>query len=352
MEKYNFNRIVFVYSYKCNMNCPYCMHAKHKIRTGDSKKLGLQNAQNIMNKILQYSKYDFLLVTFSGGEPLIYFKEFILPLVSYYKNNTFGKKIKFEIYTNGTLITNQIIDFCKNFDVKIAISYDGHKGQEHRNFEFLSKVENNISLCIDNLPENLFAIQSTYDDKSIPYIYDAYLTMKNFKIKNWSFAVDSLTSERRNSFQDCITFGDQVNLIWKDYQKEPIMNIRNFYRISHYSDYVQDNQAIIVRPDGEIGIGTVAPILIPKKAFELLKLGYYDIDEDKYQTYRRVLGNFNSHNMGKNIPNFCNMCKLKKDCQVYRTPMEQEILTEADPIHCLFYLFTSLVMDGKWEILR
>lgn len=27
---FDFNRILFVNSYACNMNCPYCMHYEHK----------------------------------------------------------------------------------------------------------------------------------------------------------------------------------------------------------------------------------------------------------------------------------------------------------------------------------
>jgi sulfatase maturation enzyme AslB (radical SAM superfamily) len=58
--------------------------------------------------------------TFFGGEPLLKFEEIIKPLVLKYKDS-FG----WSITTNGTLLTEEIIDFCYDNKISILLSLDG-----------------------------------------------------------------------------------------------------------------------------------------------------------------------------------------------------------------------------------
>lgn len=56
---FDFNRILFVNSYACNMNCPYCMHYEHKknkkIKPG--MQFGLENSINFLNSFLEKTPY-------------------------------------------------------------------------------------------------------------------------------------------------------------------------------------------------------------------------------------------------------------------------------------------------------
>lgn len=65
-------------------------------------------------------------ITYYGGEPLLQ-KQLIFDLTEYGTAEAIkaGKKFAFKMTTNGILLDNEFIEFVKNFDFEIAVSYDG-----------------------------------------------------------------------------------------------------------------------------------------------------------------------------------------------------------------------------------
>lgn len=349
---FDFNRILFVNSYACNMNCPYCMHYEHKknkkIKPG--MQFGLENSINFLNSFLEKTPYKKIQITFSGGEPLIFYKDYLIPMIKYIRKmeKETGIEIDIDIFTNGTLINEEIIEFFKEFSIRIGISYDGYCGQKYRDLKTQEIVENNIRLCVEKIP-NLLCIASTYSKETFPYIYDSYLTMLDMGVKEWSFAVDTLVTNKNNSYnlKDYQIFTEQINKIWKEKDKYNI-KVNTFNRIKNFQQYIDSNKALIARPDGEICIGTTVPILIPEDLYPLFSVGYWTIDEQKLKKYYDIMGDFHIHVMGKNFPHFCEECLVKECCQdVKSTLAEKRIRQEADAMHCLEYLIISHIMKGE-----
>ena len=90
----------------CNFNCKYC-HSKHFDIKFNPDIVPLINKLGIHH------------VTLSGGEPLLYW-DIVEQIVSGCDNNTL-----FRMTTNGTLFTQEIIDFCNRYKFFISISLDG-----------------------------------------------------------------------------------------------------------------------------------------------------------------------------------------------------------------------------------
>ena len=173
-----------------------------------------------------------------------------------------NKKIVIDIFTNGTLLNEEMMEFFVENEVKIGVSYDGYCGQEFRDAKTQEIVENNIRLAVKKMPK-LLSIASTYSKKTIPFMYDSYKTVLDLGVKKWSFAIDTLVTNKNDfySLDDYITLNEQINKIWEEKNNYDI-SINTFEKIKNFVEYAEDNKALIARPDGEICIGTTVPILI------------------------------------------------------------------------------------------
>lgn len=109
---------------KCNLNCRYCYLGKKKNTnmSMDTAKKAIEIAVHEARKQNDRT----LIVYFIGGEPLIAF-ELIKSIVSYVKDRCkeFGLKYVFSTTTNGTLITDDIINFFIENQFEIKLSLDG-----------------------------------------------------------------------------------------------------------------------------------------------------------------------------------------------------------------------------------
>ena len=346
----DFNRILFVNSYVCNMNCPYCMHAQHKKNKHITSNMsfGIERSKNLFDLLIKESPYEKIQITFSGGEPLVFFNDYLIPMIKYIRQSKTNKRIVIDLFTNGTLLNKENILFFKKYNVRIGVSYDGHCGQKYRDEHTQQRVENNLKLGATLAPE-IFSIASTFDRNTFQYMYDSFLTCEQLGIKYWSFAVDTLEACRETPYsqKDIYQFYIEVQKIWNDLLNHNI-SVNTFEKIKHFKEYCNDNKAIIARPDGEICIGTTVPILIPEQDYPFLSIGYNTIDFNKLQEYYNHLGEFHIHALGKNNPIYCQHCYVKDMCQnsLNQTIAEQEIRKNSDPMHCLEYLLISEIMQG------
>lgn len=349
---FDFNRILFVNSYICNMHCPYCMHAWHKehLKRFPNAQFGLENSKKLFDFLLENTKSKTVQITFSGGEPLVFYEQYVKPFTLYMRQREkeTGIKVVIDMFTNGTLLTADMFQFFKNQKLQIGFSYDGHCGQEYRDLKTREKVENNIQLGLSIMPE-LISCASTFYKDSFAEMLDAYKSVSNMGVRQWGFAIDTLTTTTTYSLEDCQLVGDQIKAIYEESKTNPC-NVMTFEKIQKFHRYIETNKAIIARPDGEICIGTTVPILIPEEYFKYFSIGFWEIDPKKLQAYQDIMGEFHIHIMGKNYPYFCQNCLVKQDCQnVTITKAEQEIRQEANPMHCLEYWMVSSILRGAWD---
>lgn len=116
----------------CNLNCIYCYGdggsygRQRELMTMDTAKkaidLMVANSEGVKE----------LTVIFFGGEPLINF-EVVKGTLEYCKSieETSGKKFRYSMTTNGTILTDEIYNFIKDNRVSVMISMDG--GEELQN---------------------------------------------------------------------------------------------------------------------------------------------------------------------------------------------------------------------------
>ena len=105
-------------THDCNLACTYC-YVDPTLERGNMNETTLWN---MTSKSLQsYDRVDFI---WHGGEPFLVPLEFYAKAVEFQKMHT-GKQVTNGFQTNGTLVTDGVLDFCERYDFKIGISLDG-----------------------------------------------------------------------------------------------------------------------------------------------------------------------------------------------------------------------------------
>lgn len=108
----------------CNYSCDYCSQKFVERQPETSKK----DIDSFMEKldVLHFDEDVGLRVEFWGGEPLVYWKT-MKPLGEAIaeKFKSWKTKPKFSIITNGSILTDEIIDWLMMMDFAISLSHDG-----------------------------------------------------------------------------------------------------------------------------------------------------------------------------------------------------------------------------------
>ncbi len=105
-------------THQCNMRCLHCVYDAGK----HSDQLPPEDWISFLGQLIDLKVTK---VIFSGGEPFLYkgFKDVLKYLE--------GKRIRVEILTNGTLITDELMDILKSPNFSVVVSLDGTTPEVH-----------------------------------------------------------------------------------------------------------------------------------------------------------------------------------------------------------------------------
>jgi len=150
----------------CNLRCSYCYGSFGNTR---SKTLEENIAKQIVDCIFEYPNLSKnLRINFFGGEPLLKFN-LIADIVDYIEEKKNDIVIQYGITTNGTILTDEIIEFFRRYNFYVLVSSDGVKicndqNRKYKNgngsFETINK--NLISLSRNKIPVKALMILTPY----------------------------------------------------------------------------------------------------------------------------------------------------------------------------------------------
>ena len=147
-------------------------------------------------------------ITFFGGEPLLRFEEIIKPLVLKYKD-AFG----WSITTNGTLLTEQIIDFCVEHDISILLSIDGgeviQKAQRpfHNGESSFTKIKNILPYLVLKMPNTTF--RSTLTKFSLDHMDEIIDVITTYGFRYWTLIPNLFEEWDESDFEKWESFIDK-----------------------------------------------------------------------------------------------------------------------------------------------
>lgn len=108
----------------CNYTCDYCSQ-KFVERAPETSKKDIDNFLKKLD-VLEFNEQTGLKIEFWGGEPLVYWKT-LKPLAEAIleRFESWDVKPKFSIITNGSILTEEIIDWLMMMNFNVSISHDG-----------------------------------------------------------------------------------------------------------------------------------------------------------------------------------------------------------------------------------
>ena len=155
IEQYLENRmrqLTLQVTQQCNLRCKYCAYSGiyKNNRTHNSRRMNWDTAKKAIDFFFKRNKsLSDIVVGFYGGEPLLEF-ELMKKCVEYAKSKNEGKRIKFNITTNGTLLSDEVVDFLVKENFSVSISLYGNAETHDINRKF-SNGEGSFSLILKNI---------------------------------------------------------------------------------------------------------------------------------------------------------------------------------------------------------
>jgi uncharacterized protein len=125
----------------CNLDCVYCWNRGGAYGRDEKQKLmDRETAIAAVDLAAQngFEKGD-ILVDFYGGEPLLNFdviKATMEHCKKIEKSNGGGRTFSYKVTTNGTILTDEMVDFFGSMGITLGVSIDGSKKVHNRNRPF------------------------------------------------------------------------------------------------------------------------------------------------------------------------------------------------------------------------
>lgn len=146
--------MTFQVTQQCNLRCQYCIYSDtggYTQRRHAPKRMSLELAKKGVDFALPRSvDTTDILFGFYGGEPLLEFT-LIKHIVAYAEKKFSGKSIRFNMTTNGTLFTDEILDFISEHQFMITISLDGPQHIHDQNRRFAINNQGSYSTIMKNV---------------------------------------------------------------------------------------------------------------------------------------------------------------------------------------------------------
>jgi sulfatase maturation enzyme AslB (radical SAM superfamily) len=158
-----FSQLAFIVTDDCNYNCFYCPQTKEN---SYMKRSTIEKAVEFFYPFLDEEAY----ILFCGGEPLLAFDNIKYTVSLLQEKNREGKKLKFSLTTNGSLITDEVLHFFDDHCFDILLSFDG-LAQDMRQPGSMVPIRELIR-CLqgDTCPGIEFSINSVFTPETVNYL--------------------------------------------------------------------------------------------------------------------------------------------------------------------------------------
>ena len=258
-------RIIINPTLDCNLRCWYC-YEKHREGSIIHNDVDLA-IKTFIKKEIEDKNLKSLSLSFFGGEPLMHFREQVLPLILYTKELCITHKVKLKcsFTTNAVLLTPNITELLVNtkLEYHFQVPFDGD-----RNFHDSIKKHPNGTGTYDTVLQNVkyaaskgfaFTIRCNYTDKNILSFKKAIDDLSNIDSKeNLVFSLQRIWQEEDSSELD-------------NKEKEMLLYLRNkgLTKPTEYKGifqcYADKENCIVINYNGDIYKCTANDFLPEKK---------------------------------------------------------------------------------------
>ena len=146
------NQLVLQVTQKCNLRCSYCVYSgDYKNRNHSQKEMSWETAKEAVDYLYGHSmSSEDIYISFYGGEPLLMFR-LIKEVVEYVKREYCQRTVHFNLTTNGTLFTPEIVQYFIKNNIQIMFSLDGPKEVHDKNRIFAGSNRGSFEKLRDSM---------------------------------------------------------------------------------------------------------------------------------------------------------------------------------------------------------
>ncbi|MFA6335415.1 MAG: radical SAM protein [Bacteroidales bacterium] len=206
----------------CNLNCGYCYLTASK---KPIQKLTKERFIDILKFFENEKDHHIVLYFIGGGEPTLNFE--LLKMIPELCFAGGFKDVSFELTTNGTTLTDEMMEFIKKNKVTLYISFDGSK---RTNASRVYKDGRGIFEDVYNNLRKLELNDIDYKCKALiqpcnKNMLDAFLFFEDNKISfKFDFATDSFDGRYMPKISELEDFSSQLEGVLDVYKKKIIAN--------------------------------------------------------------------------------------------------------------------------------
>ena len=307
----------------CNYKCWYCY--ENHIPNSKMSAETLDKIYKHMNHVIEtYGELQSFPIAFFGGEPLIYFKDIVLPIIRFHdklckENNISWRSIDFT--SNGGLLNPEIIEALACYDnVQFQITLDGGK-EMHNRIRFSYKGHDTYTLILRNVMSLLKSgievrLRINYTSESIGSLYQIADDLKDL------------------SEEESMLLEVDFHQVWQERKLgrdlEGIREVVNYF-IAKRLNVIFNNIDMVRRPC----YGDVRSSIVVNYNGDIYKCTARDFNESNKDGYLDKSGNIiwirpQEHRMGIRFKDgICSKCRIAPlcggGCSRYMLEQEQKM---------------------------
>lgn len=161
--------LVLQVTQKCNLRCSYCVYSgDYKNRNHSQKEMSWETAKEAVDYLYGHSmSSEDIYISFYGGEPLLMFR-LIKEVVEYVKREYCQRTVHFNLTTNGTLFTPEIVQYFIKNNIQIMFSLDGPKEVHDKNRIFAGSNRGSFEKLRDSM-KMIYSMDRKYYKKNVSF---------------------------------------------------------------------------------------------------------------------------------------------------------------------------------------
>ncbi|MCT4618099.1 MAG: radical SAM protein [Marinisporobacter sp.] len=269
----------------CNYNCSFCNEENHVLKScgckkwPDQRNLTLNDYYKLIDKLIDWKCKEYV---FMGGEPLLNI-ETLEGILNYFNKKNYSPNIT--IYTNALLLTDELINNFKHFNIKYVITLFSHN---EKTYDLITKINGSYRKVVNTITKlkqqkiayTLQGLISPYNQHELPDFIE-YLKNHNYTlnyiydtVNNYDYYEEINKIENKLISSDYLDEAKHYNFCF--YKKIAISNTGDIFPcpMIRYSSL------------GNIKKQSLVDIIKEKKIFEFWELTKDKIEDCKNCEYR------------------------------------------------------------------
>lgn len=203
-------------------------------------------------------KYDYVSLSFFGGEPLLCFDDVARPILDSLRAEPRANNARVYVHftTNATLLDNNMVKYIKQWTPSFQIAIDGNESS-HNKVKFFNKsnsatyrlILNNIKMLLDNKIH--VGLRCNYTSRTLPHFFDVLSDIKDWSSENKKYLSVSFSRIWQDKQGDFVELEKNLIVIEKEYRKH------GFQVNGHLSQgvkrcYADKENSIVINYDGNV----------------------------------------------------------------------------------------------------